>query len=212
MLSIGIRASRKAGSTDNFIVAGRNMPIWICTATLIATWFGGGTMMGSAGAAYASGLFGVIADPIGAALALMTMGLFFVRIFRRMRPFTLIEFLDNRCGKTAATIAGIGIISSNVGWVGALLVAFGYVFQSLTGVPIQIGITGGAVAVFIYTVAGGMWAVAMTDFMQIVVIALGLVMLLVIVLIDVGGWENIRPHLPNGTLRKPLIYSGRSRL
>ena len=201
MLCIGIFASKKADSTENFIVAGRRMPIWIGSATIVATWFGGGTMMGAAGASYERGLIGVIADPFGGALCLFLVGFFFARIFRRLRLLTFIDFFENRYGKTAATIAAIGSISSNIGWTGALLVAFGYVFETLTGVPIEIGIIGGATVVFIYTVTGGMWAVALTDFVQMVVIAIGLVMLLVVVLIDVGGWGNIGPHLPQDTFR-----------
>ena len=201
MLIIGLYSAKRAGTAADFIVAGRRMPIWICSVTIIATWFGGGTMMGASGAAYEGGLLGVIADPFGGALALFLVGFFFVRIFRRLRLLTFIDFFQNRYGKTAATIAAIGSISSNIGWTGALLVAFGFVFQSLTGIPMEIGILGGAVVVFIYTVAGGMWAVALTDFVQMVVIAIGLVMLLVVVLIDVGGWGNIGPHLPEDTFR-----------
>lgn len=202
MLGIGIYASKRASiSTSDFIVAGRRMPIWICSATIVATWFGGGTMMGAAGASYEGGLLAVIADPFGGALCLFLVGFFFVRIFRRLRLLTFIDFFENRYGKTAATIAAIGSISSNVGWTGALLVAFGFVFQTLTGVPIEMGIIGGAVVVFVYTVAGGMWAVALTDFVQMVVIAVGLVTLLVVVLIDVGGWGNIGPYLPEDTFR-----------
>ena len=201
MLVIGAIASKKSNSSANFIVAGRRMPVWICSATLVATWFGGGTMMGAAGASYERGLIGVIADPFGGALALFVVGFFFVRLFRRLRLLTFIEFFQNRYGTTAATIAAVATIASNIGWTGALLVAFGYVFETLTGVPLEIGIMGGAVVVFIYTVAGGMWAVAMTDFVQMIVIAFGLVLLLVVVLIDVGGWGNIGPHLPEGTFR-----------
>ncbi len=201
MLCIGVLASKKADSTANFIVAGRRMPIWIGSATIVATWFGGGTMMGAAGASYERGLLGVIADPFGAALCLFIVGFFFARLFRRLCLLTFIDFFQNRYGRTAATIAAIGSISSNIGWTGALLVAFGYVFETLTGVPVEIGIMGGAVVVFVYTVAGGMWAVALTDFVQMVVIAVGLIMLLVVVLIDVGGWGNIAPHLPEDTFR-----------
>ncbi|MCZ6854661.1 MAG: sodium:solute symporter family protein [Gammaproteobacteria bacterium] len=201
MLVVGAYASKKSNTTANFIVAGRRMPIWICSATIMATWFGGGTMMGGAGASYQGGLFAVIADPFGGALALFVVGFFFVRLFRRMRLLTFIDFFKNRYGKTAATIAAIGSISSNIGWTGALLVAFGTVFQTLTGVPIEYGILGGAVVVFIYTVAGGMWAVAITDFVQMIIIAVGLILLLGVVLIDVGGWGNIGPHLPEGTFR-----------
>lgn len=201
MLVIGVYASKRASSAANFIVAGRRMPIWICSATIVATWFGGGTMMGAAGASYEGGLIGVIADPFGGALALFLVGMFFVRIFRRLRLLTFIDFFQNRYGTTAATIAAIGSISSNIGWTGGLLVAFGFVFETLTSIPLEIGIIGGAVVVFIYTVAGGMWAVALTDFVQMIVIALGLILLLVVVLIDVGGWGNIGPHLPEGTFR-----------
>ncbi len=201
MLVIGAIASKKSNSSANFIVAGRTMPVWVCSATLIATWFGGGTMMGAAGASYVRGLIGVFSDPFGGALALFVVGFFFVRLFRRLRLLTFIEFFQNRYGTTAATIAAVATIASNIGWTGALLVAFGYVFETLTGVPLEIGIMGGAVVVFIYTVAGGMWAVAMTDFVQMIVIAFGLVLLLVVVLIDVGGWGNIGPHLPEGTFR-----------
>ncbi len=148
MLIIGIYASQKSGSTANFIVAGRRLPVWIGSATIVATWFGGGTMMGGAGASYERGLLGVIADPFGGALCLFIIGFFFARLFRRLRLLTFIDFFDNRYGKTAATIAAIGSISSNIGWTGALLVAFGYVFETLTGVPMQMGILGGASVVF----------------------------------------------------------------
>jgi len=208
MLAIGIYASKRTGSTANFIVAGRKMPIWILGATIVATWFGGGTMMGAAGAAYEHGLLGVIADPFGGALCLFIVGFFFARIFRRLRLLTFIEFFQNRYGTTAATIAAIGSISSNVGWTGGLLVAFGFVFETLTNVPLELGIMGGAIVVFIYTTAGGMWAVALTDFVQMIIIALGLVSLLVVVLIDVGGWGNIAPHLPEDTFRMmPAVHT-----
>jgi hypothetical protein len=163
MLIIGIWASSRTGSTDNFIVAGRSMPIWLASATLAATWFGGGTIIGAAGASYEGGLLGVIADPFGAALVFFLVGFFFVRIFRRLRLLTVIDFFENRYGKTAATIAASGIIISNIGWTAGLLVAFGIVFQSLTGIPMEVGILAGAFVVFVRrrmgrnfaTIAGG---------------------------------------------------------
>ncbi len=208
MVVIGVYAARRAKSTADFIVAGRRMPMWICTATLMATWFGGVSMTGISGASYEDGLLGVIADPFGACMTFFVVGFLFVRLFRRLRLLTFIEFFESRFGKTAATIAAIASIISNVGWVGAMLVAFGTVFQSLTGMPMEYGIIGGAAVVLVYTAAGGMWAVAMTDFVQILIIAAGLVLLLVVVLIDVGGWGNIAPHLPEGKLRLTPADSG----
>jgi len=201
MIVIGVYTSRKSGTADDFIVSGRRMPIWLCSATLIATWFGAGPMMGSAGASYEEGLLGVIADPFGGALVMFLCGFFFVRLFRRLRLLTFIELFSSRFGTTAATIAAVGSISSSVGWTAAMLVAFGFVFQSLTGIPVEIGIIGGSIVVFIYTSAGGMWAVAVTDFVQMVIIAIGLVLLLTVVLLDVGGWSAVSARLPEHTFR-----------
>ena len=57
----------------------------------------------------------------------------------------------------------------------------------------------GAVIVIVYTMVGGMWAVALTDFIQMTIIIVGLVILMTVVLVDVGGWGAVAPHLPSGT-------------
>lgn len=208
MLVVGIYSSKKSNTADDFIVSGRSMPLWLCSVTLMATWFGAGPMVGAAGTAYEEGLLGVIADPFGGALVMILCGLFFVRLFRRLKLLTYIELLTSRYGKIATTIASLGSISSNIGWTAAMLVAFGSVFESLTGIPLEVGIISGAVVVLIYTSAGGMWAVAITDFVQMAIIAVGLIMLLTVVLIDVGGWSVISAQLPEHTFRMiPLEHT-----
>jgi Na+/proline symporter len=101
MLGVGIYASKKISGTEDFLVAGRRLPLWLCTAALTATFFGGGTIMGAGGAAYKKGFLGVIADPFGAALCLSLAGLFFIRIMRRMRLTTIVDFFEIRFGKTS---------------------------------------------------------------------------------------------------------------
>ena len=88
MFIVAIYASRRSGTAADFIVAGRQMPMFLLSATIIATWFGSGTMLGVSGSAYDDGLLGVIADPFGATLALILIGLFFARTFRRLRLLT----------------------------------------------------------------------------------------------------------------------------
>ena len=201
MLVIGIYAAKGSGTTEDFIVSGRRMPIWLCSATIVATWFGAGPMMGSAGAAYEDGLLGVIADPFGGALVMFIVGFFFVRLFRRLGVLTVVDLLTMRFGKIAATISAVGLIVSVVGWTAAMLVAFGLVFYSMTGIPLETGIIAGAIVVFIYTSVGGMWAVALTDFVQMIIIFIGLVVLMTVVLTDVGGWGTIAAQLPEHTFR-----------
>ena len=199
MLVVGFYASKKTHTMTEFIVAGRGLPVWLCSTTIVATWFGGGTMMGSAGAAYDDGMLGVIADPFGAALALILIGFFFARIFRRLRVLTVADYMAQRYGQVAAMAITIAALFSNTAWVGAMLVAFGLIFQELTGTPLVVGIFGGAIVIFIYTAVGGLWAVALTDFLQMIIIIVGLMVLLVVVLVDVGGWSAISPRIPAET-------------
>ena len=201
MIGVGIYASGRNHSVSDFMVAGRSLPIWLCSMTVMATWFGGAMMLGGAGAAYDDGMMGVIEDPWGGALALLLIGLFFARMFRRLRMTTVVDFMEQRFGKTASYGIVITSLFANTVWVGAMLVAFGVVFESLTSIPLEAGIIGGAIVIFIYTAVGGMWAVAMTDFVQMLIIMIGLLVLLVVVLIDVGGWGAISPQLPEHTFR-----------
>jgi SSS family transporter len=201
MIALGVYASTKSHTVTEFAVAGRSLPLWLCTATVIATWFGGGVMIGVAGSAYEDGMLGVIADPIGGSIALVLVGLFFVRLFRRLRLFSWVEVMEQRYGTIAGIIASAAALMSMLMWVAGMLVAFGIIFETLTGVPMVIGIVGGALIVVVYTSLGGMLAVALTDFVQMIIIAIGLVMLLVVVLIDVGGWSAIADKLPENTFR-----------
>jgi solute:Na+ symporter, SSS family len=201
MIAIGIYASGKTHTVTEFIVAGRGLPVWLCSTTIVATWFGGGTMMGVSGSAYDNGMLGVIADPLGAALALFLIGFFFARLFRRLRILTVADFMAQRYGQVAAMAITATTIFSNVAWVGAMLVAFGLIFETLTGTPLIVGIIGGALVIFVYTAVGGLWAVALTDFLQMTIIVIGLVVLLVVVLLDVGGWSAIGPQLSADTFR-----------
>ncbi|MGI9201123.1 MAG: sodium:solute symporter family protein [Woeseiaceae bacterium] len=207
MIAIGIVVSKRAASKDDFIVAGRKLPLWLCVPTIVATWFGAGTMLGAAGTGYEGGFLASIATPFGTSLTLVLVGFFFVRTLRRMKLLTVADFFENRFGHLSAMVAAVALVLAIIGWIGGLMVAFGYVFQTMTGVPMEIGILAGGVIVIAYTTIGGMWAVAVTDFVQVLIIAIGLVVLLVVVLVNVGGWGVIAPQLPEHTFRLvPLEY------
>jgi SSS family transporter len=209
MLGVGFYASKRSHSVADFMVAGRNLPLPILSMTVMATWFGGAMMLGGAGAAYDHGMLGVIADPWGGALALFLIGLFFAQVFRRMRIITVADFMEQRFGKIASVAITITTVVSNIMWVAGTLVSFGVIFDSLTNIAFENGIIFGAIVVFAYTMLGGMWAVALTDFVQMIIIIAGLIILMTVVLIDVGGWGAIAPHLPETTFRMlPLEHTG----
>ena len=201
MLGVGIYASKRISGTEDFLVAGRRLPLWLCTAALTATFFGGGTIMGAAGAAYKKGFLGVIADPFGATLCLFLAGLFFIRIMRRMRLTTIVDFFEIRFGKTSGLIASIIMLSVYIGWTGSLLVSLGFILHTITGISTNTAIIIGTIIVFIYTMAGGMWAVSLTDFFQIIIVITGLAVILPIVISKVGGFSTLVSSLPEDSFR-----------
>ncbi len=199
-MALGFWAGRQVHGGADFIVAGRRLPLWLATATLFATWFGGGTCVGAAGAAYKEGVPGVIADPFGAALCLFLAGWFYVRPLRRMRLLTIGDFFRIRFGAAAERIAALLQVPPFIGWAAAQMVAFGTVLQALSGIDQTTGILLGAATVLVYTVVGGMWAVSLTDTLQAVVLITGLVFLLPLALEANGGWAEISAALPEGRL------------
>lgn len=208
MVGVGLYASRKSHSVTDFMVAGRSLPIWLCSFTVIATWFGGSTIMGGAGAAYDDGMLGVIEDPWGGALALLLIGLFFARMFRRLKIVTVADFMKQRYGRVAElAIIGVTLFANTI-WVGSMLVGFGLIFFSLTGIALEVGIICGAIIIVFYTAIGGMWAVALTDFIQMIIVILGLIVLFTVVMIDVGGWDAVAPHFRENSFRMiPLQHT-----
>lgn len=196
-LSVGIYASRRVKDSVDFVVAGRRLGLVLTTGTLSATWFGTGTVLGAAGAAYKGGFLAVIADPFGAALCLFLAGMFYVRMMRRAGVSTIAEFFERRFGRTAGVFAAVCTVPAYLGWVASLMVGFGKIIHAVTGLDAVAGTCIGAVIVLVYTTAGGMWAVTLTDFIQVAVLTLGLIFMTPILLNDMGGWAAIRAQIPD---------------
>ena len=196
MLAIGLWASRRITASADFMVAGKRLSLLLATGTLAATWFGGGLCIGAASAAYSGGFLAVIADPFGAALCLFLAGLFYVRLLRRMGLMTIASFFTSRFDGRAGLLASLCTIPAYVGWVASLMVAFGRVLQSLTGFDPTTGILLAAAVVLIYTWAGGMWAVTLTDFVQLTILIAGMLIITPMLLADMGGWSAVAARIP----------------
>src|SRR3989339_563726 len=174
MLLVGLWSSRRITNTRDYIIAGGRLGWLLGIGTLFATWFGGETCMGSSRMAFEEGLLGVIADPFGAGLCLILSGLFFTKVFRRMQLTTIIDYFEWRYGGTLGRIFCVLYLPVYLGWLGGQLLAFGLIINALVGIPTLNAILLSTGVVLLYTYSGGMWAVSVTDFLQMVFIVLGL--------------------------------------
>ena len=173
---IGLLAATKVKNMGDYVSAGRSLPIWMVTAMVFAIWFGAETVLGVPAEFLQDGLGGIIADPFGAALCLVLFGVFLARKLYRMNLLTLGDFYRIRFNRNVELIASVAIAVSYLGWVSAQIMALGIVFNVLSDGSISVfnGILIGTGVVLIYTLFGGMWSVAVTTFVQMIVIVLGL--------------------------------------
>lgn len=175
-IGIGLYASLRVRNSTDYVVAGRSLPIYITIATVFATWFGSEAVLGIPATFIESGLGGIVADPFGAGLCLIFVGLFFAAKLYRMKLLTIGDFFRQRYGRSVELLVAIAICISYLGWVSAQIVALGLVINLVSGESISVewGMIIGISAVMMYTVFGGMWSVVITDFIQMILILVGL--------------------------------------
>ncbi len=200
LIGIGMWSSRKVKGMNDFLVAGRRLPLWMATATLLATWFGAGSSMGVAATVYSDGIGGVLADPFGASASLIISGIFIVGMLRRLKCLTVTDIVERKYGKWAGIYTSLWMIPVYVGWLAAQLLGMGTILHVLTGMSIMTGTLIGAAVVLIYTFAGGMWAVTLTDVVQVSLIVIGLFMIVPGAITEAGGWETLAERIPASDL------------
>ena len=193
---IGYLASRRVRNSGDYMLAGRSLPVMLSTAALFATWFGSETVFGASSQFLDGGLYEVIEDPFGAALCLLLFGLFFTRKLYRMNLLTLGDFFKVRFGKRTEFIAAIFLFPPYVGYIAAQLVAMGLVLNVITGMEVWHGVVISSVIVTFYTYLGGMWAISITDFIQGILIVIGLLVLASVLSDKAGGVTHVIAQMP----------------
>jgi Na+/proline symporter len=110
------------------------------------------------------------------------VGLFFARPLYRMNLLTIGDYYRKRYSRPVEMLTSLCIVISYLGWVGAQIKALGLVFNVVSDGMItqQWGMIIGASTVLVYTLLGGMFSVAITDFIQMIIIVLGMAYI---------GWE-----------------------
>ena len=178
--------ARRVRSESDYLLAGRSLGPWLGTFSVFATWYGGETCIGAAGEAYAAGVSGVLADPFGYAIGIVLFGVLFAATLWKRGLMTLADLFRQRYGRGVERLAALVMIPSSVMWAAAQIRAFGQVLASASDIGLLVAITLAAAVVIAYTAIGGMWADAVTDLVQGLVLIAGVVALFVVFL-SIGG-------------------------
>ncbi|MET0311778.1 MAG: sodium:solute symporter family protein [Burkholderiaceae bacterium] len=175
-LALGAWAGTRIKNTADFAIAGRSLPLVMVITTTFATWFGAETVMGIPAKFVQGGLGAIVEDPFGAGTCLILVGIFFAAKLYRKNLLTIGDFYRQRYGRGIEVFCSVAIILSYLGWVAAQITALGLVFSVLTNGAMSpaAGMIVGTLAVLVYVVIGGFLAVAWTDFIQMIVLVVGM--------------------------------------
>ena len=211
---------RNRDTADDYFLASRNLGWLIVGASIFASNIGSEHLVGLAGSGAASGV--AMAHYELHAWCLLVLGWLFVPFYMRSRVYTMPEFLERRFGPSARwTLSIISLVAYVITKIAVGIFAGGVVFGTLLP-EMQVTLGGfvfdafwiGSVAVVLltglYTVVGGMRAVAYTEALQTLILVIGSVLLTVVGLQKLGGWGELRAALDPDmfNLWKPLIPAG----
>ncbi|NDF64003.1 MAG: sodium:solute symporter [Betaproteobacteria bacterium] len=192
-IAIGLMAAKRVHNTADFAIAGRHLPLAMIVTTTFATWFGSETVLGIPAKFVQNGLSGVVEDPFGAGFCLILVGAFFAARLYSMTLLTISDYYRERYGRTVELLCSLMIMVSYLGWVSAQVTALGLVFHVLSGqaISVPLGMVIGVVSILAYTLFGGMWSVAVTDFIQMIILVVGLSILAVFAADQAGGADKV---------------------
>ena len=198
MLFIGWYSSKKITSNTDFMVAGRRLGPFLMAGTLAATEIGGGSSLGVVQQ-------GMQSHGISSAWYIITMGFAFVILtflapkFRAATVKTVPEYFRRRYGKSAGIITAIIMLLPLVGLTAGQFIASSVILSTMLGIRYQTAVIIVAVVVTVYSIMGGLWSVTLTDFVQVFLIVIGMIIAVPFALNMVGGWDNVIANVPPET-------------
>jgi solute:Na+ symporter, SSS family len=190
----GLMMRKYVGKVEHFLVAGREMDVYLGIASLAATEFGIVTCMYTAQNGYEKGFAGATPG-ILMALAMLVVGVtgFCIKPLRDSGVITIPELINKRFGPRIRWAAGVVIVLGGLLNMGVFLRTGGQFLVLVAGLDVkylEIMMTALLIGVAAYTILGGMLSVLVTDFLQFVVMSAGLIAVTVLILINVG-WEKL---------------------
>lgn len=199
MLWIGWYSSTKVSTNTDFMVAGRRLGPFLMAGTLAATEIGGGSSLG----VVQNGMSGY---GLSAAWYIIAMGLAFVILsfvapkFRAATVKTVPEYFRRRYGKSCGIITSVIMLLPLIGLTAGQFIASAVILSTMLSINYQVAVIIVAVVVTVYSIMGGLWSVTLTDFVQVFLIVLGMIIAVPFALKDAGGWANVTANIPAGTL------------
>jgi SSS family solute:Na+ symporter len=200
MIVIGIIASRKIRTSEDYIVAGRSLGFWMFTLLMIGTVCSGMSLLGVSGLGFATGMPSMwepLFVPLSIAFCIIVFGVKLRHVAKKKGYLTVQDYFAHRFESPRALrslSAMAGIIVSLI-YLSGQYTAISIVLVWLFGIPPWTALVIAALIVTLYTVIGGLYAVAWTTFVQTSVLIIGVLVMAPLVILSAGGITHINDVL-----------------
>jgi Na+/proline symporter len=204
---VGRFASRGVETEAEYLVANRQVPLWLSVLALLATWFGSSSVIESSSKMYRGGIGEVLLDPIACGLTLIFTGCFFAERFWKTQAATVADLFRQQFGPTAERLSCAIQVPSFFLWIGAQFLAMGQLIESALGLPLGLSILLSAAVAWAIVVGGGMWAVTWANSIMILVSLLSMLVLFGATAYGIGqgdavaGWRRVIDAAPKDHFR-----------
>ncbi len=205
MVGIGVYFMRKSENARDFFASGGKLPWWAAGVSLYMTNFSAWTLSGAAGFVYDSGWFALIYLGVNG-FAYIGGALLTAHLWRRNRGISPVEYTHTRYNVGTQQLIGWVLATTFILSAGVQLAAVSKLLASPIGVSYHAVILVVGLVILSYTFLGGLWAVAMTDFVQFVILFTASAIVVVLGLYSIGGMGPIVEQFP--TLTFDHVYKG----
>lgn len=204
---VGRFVSRGVETEAEYLVADRQVPLWLSILALLATWFGSSSVIESSSKMYRGGIGEVLLDPIACGATLIFTGCFFAERFWKTQAATVADLFRQQFGPTAERLSCAIQVPSFFLWIGAQFLAMGQLIESALGLPLGMSILLSAAVAWAIVVGGGMWAVTWANSIMILVSLLSMLVLFGATAYGIGqgdavaGWSRVIDAAPKDHFR-----------
>ena len=205
-IAVGLYFSKRVKKASDFLIAGRRLGLPLTTATLASIQIGAGVVLGGSELGASSGVWPGMWYGIGCGGGLILAGFLVAAKLRRQKGYVPLDYFGARYGERRwVRIWGwLSNIPSLLGIFVAQIMAAGSIF-AVFGFSYTWGVILSGIAIMLYSVLGGMWGVAVTNFMQLGIIVLGMPLVAIAALDKLG---DVTTASTAGIFSAPFIPSG----
>ena len=196
LVTVSLVRSRKVKSHEDFMVAGRSVPVVLLVGTLVCTWIGSGSLFGGAGLAYRTGIAELWFSSGG--WVGLVVAFFIAGRVRRIAQYTVPDLLEQRYNAAARVLGTISIILAYVTIAAYQFRGGGWILTIVTdgAISLPVGMVITAATIMVFTALAGMVSIVTVDIFNGIIITLGVLFALPYMVVELGGLGALLDALP----------------